>query len=106
MPNLDRVIELQEFTPGAGGDPFGGLWATTAEVWAQRMDRSALERYVSATDLATVDAAFLIRYREDVTTAWRILDDRSNIWDIEGALETERRRWLLVTAKRTGPSGR
>ena len=69
------------------------------------MGRAALERYVSATDLATVTAGFLIRHREDVDASWRI-QDSDGLWDIKGKIEMERKRWLILTAERTGPSGR
>ena len=75
MPLLDRVIELQSFTPAGGGDPTAGVWATVDTVWAEKMERHALERFVAAVDLATVTAAFMIRYRADVDASWRIRDD-------------------------------
>ena len=106
MPNLDRVVKLQVGVQGIGGDPTAINWATTAEVWAQRLDRVGLERYVASVEIETVDAAFMIRYREDISAAWRIVDDNGDVWDVQGVLETERRRWQLVTVRRTGPGGR
>ena len=90
MPLLDRVIELQSQSPPAGGDPTAGDWATVETVWAQRMDRHG----------------FLIRYRDDIDASWRIRDSEGDLWDIAGTTETERRRWLLVSARKTGPGGR
>ena len=37
MPSLDRVIDLQTFSPGADGDPTAGDWATVDTVWAERL---------------------------------------------------------------------
>ena len=79
---------------------------TVDTVWADKMERQALERFVSAVDLATLDAGFLIRYRDDIDASWRIRDSDGDLWDIAGTTETERRRWLLVTARKTGPGGR
>ena len=76
---------------------------TVDTVWADKMERQALERFVSAVDLATLDAGFLIRYRDDIDASWRIRDSDGDLWDIAGTTETERRRWLLVTARKTGP---
>ena len=106
MPTLDRVIKLQVGLQGIGGDPTAISWATTAEVWAQRLDKVAMERYVASVEIETVDGAFLIRYREDIAASWRIVDDSGDIWDVQGIVETERRRWQLVTVRRTGPGGR
>lgn len=95
---LDRRIVLQ--SPAASTESDGGVttaWTTVATVWAGF--RPARTREIEAARQASAEAevVFTIRYRDDVTAAWRVtLDGRP--FDVTGVTELGRRQWLEIAA--------
>ncbi len=100
---LDRRIALQESTLANDGDPTSKTWATTRTVWAERLSKGGVERFVSSAELAEANAAYRIRYYADVRPAWRILDG-SELWDIEAVLDgAQRQRETILLVSRHVP---
>ena len=100
--NLDRRVELQEFTLSADGDPTSGTWALSVTVWAAKTDKVGVERFVTDAELAEIAAAYRIRYRSTVDPTWRVKDG-SDLWDIEGVIEGPGRNeeTILLVSKHT-----
>ncbi len=100
---LDRRIGLQQGALSTAGDPTAKTWTTTRTVWAERMSKTGIERFVTSAEVAETTAAYRIRYASDVRPAWRILDG-SELWDITGILPSkQRQRWLILLVERHVP---
>lgn len=91
---LDRRITLQR--PTDTQDSAGAVlqtWATVTTVWAEIRPATAREFIAGAQETAEQRAVFRIRWRADVTVAWRVLYD-SQVWRIAGKAEVQRREGL------------
>jgi head-tail adaptor len=93
---LDRRIKLQSGYLEGDGDHTTEQWNTVAEVYAQQMDRSQMERFVSEQTLATAVRGYRIRYRTDVTPTWRVEDEYADLWRVDGVAEGAGRRTETV----------
>ena len=103
---LDRRVTLLEPQEGQESNPWGGSTPTAPlehPVWAMRRDLRANERTLEGgTLVAVLDVIFTIRYRADVTAAWRLRTDDGREWLIKGVRQVDRRRWLELLCKRVG----
>lgn len=70
-------------------------WTTVAEVSAMVEDVSSGEKFEGAEDRIDLQVDFYIRYRDDVTEAWRILFD-GDVFEIVGRpVDPDYRKWEL-----------
>lgn len=103
---LDRRIELQQFAEFYDGDPTSGQWQTRVEVWAQQLEQSQAERFVSEQSLSEVSRVYRIRYREDVEPGWRVKHGEE-CWYVAAAPEgAGRREETLLLCTRNDPNDR
>lgn len=93
---LDRRITIQALALDKDGDPTTGQWQNVATVWAEQMDRSQVERFVSDQTLAEAVRGYAVRYRTDVDPTMRVQDELDDYWNIEGVAEGEGRRTETV----------
>lgn len=104
---LDRRITIQARMDSTSGDPKPDDWVLVATVWAEQMERSQVERFVSDQTLAEAVRGYQIRYRTDVDPTMRVLDDLDDYWQIEGVAEGEgRRRWTVLLCSMFDPRER
>lgn len=99
---LDRRITVQTSTEtrDAGGGP-KTTWATFCTLWANKAEGTGDEQ-VNADKREYINTVvWTCRYRADVTTKMRILDDRGNYYDILGISEVTRRNLMKLTTKTT-----
>lgn len=74
-------------------------WAALGSAWAQLVNGKALERYVSAQQLAEVECGFRMDFAPALLT---LTPDGHRVtmgelaWDIKGVVEIQRRRGVLV----------
>jgi SPP1 family predicted phage head-tail adaptor len=82
---FDQRIQLQTRAPGTNAlGERTGAWQTVATVWAAvEPVRSRETVALGGTAVALHDVKFTIRYRADVTGAWRILW-RNRPYEIQG----------------------
>lgn len=95
--SLDRRVTLRRpvTTDNAYGEP-APAWTDVATVWAKVVQGAAGE--VMARGVAArVDVLFRIRWRTDVTTAWRIVHG-ADTYDIQSIAEVGRREGLEILA--------
>ena len=97
---LDRLVTLQNRTlvtdnEGNTTEAFTDL----AEVFASRRDTLGSERIAVGAEVATVDSVFRIRWRDDVGTTSRLLEN-DVAWDIIAIAELGRRDGLDLTCRK------
>ena len=83
---LRHRVTLQR--PAAVTSPYGQVtttWADIAEVWADFNPLSVREFIGQGTTQSQVSARVVIRYREDVNAAWRLVH-RGKTYNIAGVL--------------------
>lgn len=97
--DMSRRATLQRAT--VTYDDFGGeveTWATLAEVWLNRRDISASERYRSEEVGSKLTTRFRIRYSSDVADLNprdRVFYDEE-IYNIISVREIKRNRWIEI----------
>jgi len=99
---LDRRISLQSqaVSVSGNGERTAGAWTSYAtNVPAEERQQSAREIMASGTEQAQITMAFIIRYREDVTTRHRAVYN-GDIYDIEAVREIGRREGLELQCTR------
>lgn len=72
--NLDQPVTIE--APPATRDGFGdrtGSWTTFASVWAQAQPLRGRELFAAGTTQSEATVRFRIRYRDDVTSAMRVV---------------------------------
>jgi head-tail adaptor len=108
--DLDRRIRIEGCTKAtsASGEitrswpPLAGF--VLAEVWAQQLQRTPRERFLTQQPVAELEAGWRIRWRRDLVDRispsedLRILDD-GRVYDITGVVETGRREGLEIYGK-------
>lgn len=97
---LDQRLTLQ--SRAAGVDVLGqpsGAWATVAVVWGRARPLRSRELFAAGQIQAVTDIEFTVRYRSDVTAAWRVLW-RGTPHDITGTpIDVDgQRQWLQLVA--------
>lgn len=100
---MDRIVTLKIRTV-TGQDSYGEQTVTYADVpaWAERREFRGTERFTAQQRLATLDARYVIHYRDGIKATDR-LTDGSNTYEIAAVLEIGRREGLeLHTAHITG----
>jgi SPP1 family predicted phage head-tail adaptor len=113
MIRLDRRITLERKTTAqdALGHPVE-TWSDenrtpplNQQVWANRRDMTAAERFRANQELATLTSVFTIRWRAGVTSGDHRINDDGVIFDIEGGPAeppNTRRQWLELTCTAVG----
>lgn len=97
---LDRRITIE--TPTGTQDTFGEFtetWATFATEWAQYEPLKGREQLDAMQVNADLQARFRIRYRSDITTKMRIVNDDSLTYGIEAITQIGRREGLEILAR-------
>jgi SPP1 family predicted phage head-tail adaptor len=99
--DLDRRIVIQRATYGRDAvNAKTATWNTLATIWASYSAVSDGEKFASGQINANISARFVIRYSTgvaDVNPKDRLQFD-GKTYDIIAAKETERRRWIEITA--------
>ena len=96
--NLDRRITIQAATETR--DSQGGVvkvWATVAELWAERRDVRGREYFSARQEVAENMATFRIRWRTGITEKMRVLSD-GKTYDIEAIAPIGRNEGLDLMA--------
>ena len=98
---LDKRITLQSKTQVR--DAMGGFtetWATVATVWAKITTLRTTEAIINMAGTGSAIHNVVIRYRSDITGAWRLLY-RGKYWAIIGPpIDVNKdREWLDIKAK-------
>lgn len=98
---LDRSVTLRQMiaTQDAYGEPIE-TWSDQDTIWAQRVELTGSERFVSEQTVAKVDAKYRIRFRSGVTVQHRLLD-AGREYDIHAVIPIGRNEGLelLVSAR-------
>lgn len=86
-------------------DDLGGeteTWAPLASVWANYRPGSGTERRAAAQDHAIEVASFIVRWAPPIAQVGPLTHrvEFNGNWDIESAVQFERRRWLSIVATR------
>lgn len=100
---MDRLITIQQRSDSQDsyGQPVPS-WSTLAEVWADKKDVKASERFASEQRIAEQTTVFRIYWRDDVTAKMRVSYD-GKVYDINGVAEIGRREGLELTTTATVP---
>lgn len=78
-------------------------YTTVHTIWAERLEKGRLERFVSAAELAEAERGYRIRYLAGLDPTWRIVDG-TELWDITGVMDGRGRdRELILSATRHVP---
>ena len=96
---MDRFITIEE--PTVTQDSFGGevtTWTTFAQVWAQRVDMRAKERFNSEQIQAIETTTWRIRYLAGVQPDMRITYF-GKVYEITGLAELGRTAGLEITTE-------
>lgn len=93
---LDRYVTLESNTPSADGygEPIES-WSTIANVYAEKMNPKAVERYVNYQDAGFKNHVWRIRWRSDVDNLDRLVHNSEN-YNIIGVTEVGRKHYLLL----------
>ena len=94
-PVLDRYITLVRRRDTGEKDSWGQSISEPfqIQVWASRRDITGSERVVQSGIVANLRSKYIIRYRTDVDTSWRLQDDGETS-GIEAIRQVNRRRYL------------
>ena len=93
--DLKKRIELQ--SPSNAADGMGGFtvtWTSVAHIWAAVWPVSASEQIAAGGNPMTISHRIRIRYRSDITNAWRIVYD-STYYNIVSIIDPNMRHWAL-----------
>ena len=96
---MDRFITIED--PTVTQDDFGGevtTWATFAQVWAQRVDMRAKERFNSEQIQAIETTTWRIRYLDGVQPDMRIVYF-GKVYEITGLAELGRAAGLEIVTE-------
>lgn len=97
---LDQRLTLQSRSAGVDvlGQP-SGAWATVATVWGRARPLRSRELFAAGQAQAVTDVEFTVRFRSDITPAWRVLW-RGVPYDLTGApIDIDgQRQWLELLA--------
>lgn len=101
--NLDQRIILQSLTETAGdGGQLTQAWTTISTVWGHVISVRGQEALEAARLNAKETIRIKIRYRDDITTAWRVQWQSQN-YSVQAIDRSERRTgFLWVTAQAVG----
>jgi len=103
---LDRRIVLEAPVTQTDGDPSLQHFEPQATVYAEKMEKSQLTRFVSDQTLAEAARVYRVRYRTDVNPTWRVKDDET-YWRVSGVAEGDGRRTeTLIACGRYDPNDR
>jgi SPP1 family predicted phage head-tail adaptor len=95
--DLKKRITLQSVSETP--DAMGGMtqtWSDVAEVWAAIWPASAREYMAAQSNVMSVSHRIRIRYRSDITSAWRIYySDAGKYYNIVGIIDPNMRHWVL-----------
>ena len=95
--DLKKRIVLQSVTETP--DAMGGMtqvWADVAEVWAAIWPASAREYMAAQSNVMSVSHRIRIRYRSDITSAWRIYYTAAGkYYNIVSIIDPNMRHWVL-----------
>lgn len=95
--DLKKRIVLQSVTETP--DAMGGMsqvWADVAEVWGAIWPTSAREIMASQSNVLSVSHRIRIRYRSDITSAWRIYYTAAGTYyNIVSIIDPNMRHWVL-----------
>lgn len=95
--DLNKRIALQ--SPTVAVDAMGGQtvsWTNEQEVWAAIWPVSAREVMASQSNVMSVSHRIRIRYRSDITSAWRIYyTDAGKYYNIVSIIDPNMRHWVL-----------
>lgn len=93
---LNRYVELQTNTASTNtyGEPVES-WSSVANVWAEKMDPKATERFAGDQFVATKQVSWRIRWRSDVDFLDRLVYDGVN-YDIHGTIEVGFKKELIL----------
>ena len=93
---LDRRVEIQSLTTAKDEWNYDvTTWATLAEVWASRRDRSSGEVTEVMKTVQLNRTEWTVRYRSDVDTTMRIMHDNVYYY-IVGVVQIGRKEGLLL----------
>jgi SPP1 family predicted phage head-tail adaptor len=100
---LDRRITLQRPTAGAatGYEPAGTVWTDVGDTWAGIGYAQGQEQYLADEKTAVQRVTFTLRYRADVTPAWRVRY-QGFTYLLDAVAEIGRRAGLTLSATRRG----
>jgi SPP1 family predicted phage head-tail adaptor len=93
--DLKKRIELQ--SPVNTADGMGGItlsWTSEAYVWAAVWPVSANETIAAGGNPMTISHRIRIRYRSDITNAWRIVY-AGTYYNIVSIIDPNMRHWAL-----------
>ena len=99
-PVLDRRITLVHRRDtgerNSWNQPVGSILdPLRIQVWAARTDITGSERVVQSGIVANLRSKYIIRYRTDIDTSWR-LQDQDQTSGIEAIRQVNRRRYLEI----------
>ena len=95
--DLKKRIMLQ--SPSVAADGMGGqsvTWTNVKEVWGAIWPTSASEVMSAQSAVLSVSHRIRIRYRSDITAAWRIYyTDGGKHYNIVSIIDPNMRHWIL-----------
>jgi SPP1 family predicted phage head-tail adaptor len=95
IAELDRLVVIESKTTTL--DAFGAeisTWTPYAVVWAKRRSRPAREFFTAGRVVREEDVFYMMRYREDIDTTMRLVDNGVPYDIHEIRLGDERNRWM------------
>lgn len=88
------TIQQQSATQDAFGEPVR-TWTDVASVWAEILPLNGRELFAAQTNQSQVDSKIVIRHRNGITAAMRILQS-STEYNIEAVLPQQGRELYLL----------
>jgi SPP1 family predicted phage head-tail adaptor len=99
---MDRKITIQQVTETR--DSGGGVkqsWGYFCTMWANKSEAQGTEQVNADRRESIHSILWTVRYRSDITTKMRVVDDGGLVYNIEGIAEVTRRKLMKLTTKQT-----